>query len=76
MNLGNVLRFTIRFSPPEEAVKASLDGLRHRIEEKVIPWMSWLTPARALAQIREFGEDAYCERIWLEDYQAKVGGST
>ena len=36
-------------------------------------WMSYLTPERALAQLRRHGEGAGRETIWIADYESFLG---
>lgn len=34
-----------------------------------------LSPMEALRQLNDYGEDAWCERLWNDDYENFLGGS-
>jgi hypothetical protein len=44
--------------------------MRDQVTEYGMAWMERLTPAEALNELKRYGENAYCERIWIEDYEA------
>ena len=67
-NLGHWKYDSIHFGDLTDACE-TLSELRDRITQFGIVWMEHLTPAEALSQIRRHGEDAYCEKIWIEDYE-------
>jgi hypothetical protein len=79
INLGPRTYDTIEFGKLSGAIPILVD-MRQRIIDLGLRWMEYLTPAEALAQIRKYGEDAYCERIWIEDYgtflDAKAGAQS
>jgi hypothetical protein len=68
-NLGHWKYDTIRFGDLTDATPP-LDDIRYRITSYGIAWMDRLTPAEALNQLKRNGEEAYCEKIWIEDYEA------
>jgi hypothetical protein len=68
-NLGHWKYDTIRFGDLTDAT-SRLDDMRHQIAEYGMAWMERLNPAEALNQLKRYGEDAYCEKIWIEDYEA------
>jgi hypothetical protein len=49
-------------------VKKGLRDLVRLVEKRVLPWTNSLTPETELAQILKFGEQAWCEKRWIEDY--------
>jgi hypothetical protein len=68
INLGPREYDTIHFGDLSDA-GGILENMRDRIVHSGLGWMEYLTPAEALRQVKRYGEDAYCERIWIEDYQ-------
>lgn len=40
-----------------------------------LPWARTIVPARAMSEIRKNGEDAWCERLWLDDYGAFIASA-
>jgi hypothetical protein len=56
----------------EASVGRKLDQLVSSVENQYLPWARALSPTVAKAEITEFGEDAWCERMWLEDYDARL----
>lgn len=69
-NLGKwkVDRYCFESRTRQEVQK---DLTRHKdtLINKVLPWSSRLTPFVAAEQIRKYGEDAWCEKRWIEDYE-------
>ena len=53
-----------------EAVERELVILRSVLQEFVPAFQEFFTPEEAVRQLRRNGEGAYCERIWIEDYEA------
>ena len=51
-------------------VSGTLSRMTRRVTRFGRQWMDYLTPERALTEIRRHGEDAYCERLWMEDYES------
>ena len=47
-----------------------LQGMKEKVTTCGLVWMDRLSPITALAQLRNHGENAYCEKTWIEDYQA------
>jgi len=74
MNLGPREYDTVLFDELTDS-SAILSGMREKITHSGLPWMEYLTPAESLKQVRTYGEDAYCEKIWIEDYEAFVNGT-
>ena len=68
-NLGHWKYDTIKFGDLTDAT-LHLGDMLDQINKYGTAWMERLTPAESLRQIKRYGEDAYCERIWVEDYEA------
>ena len=68
INLGPREYDTVIFGELADA-SAILSSMREKITDSGLAWMKCLTPAEALRQVRKHGEDAYCEKIWIEDYE-------
>jgi len=73
INLGPREYDTVLFGELTDA-SAILSGMREKITNSGFAWMEYLTAAEALKQVRRHGEDAYCEKIWIEDYEAFLNG--
>jgi hypothetical protein len=73
INLGPRKYDTIRFGQMSDASEILLD-MTHRITRRGLAWMEHLAPPTALEQVKKFGENAYCEKIWIEDYEAFLHG--
>ena len=73
INLGPRKYDTIRFGEMSDASEI-LQDMTHRITRSGLAWMEHLTPPTALEQVKKFGENAYCERIWIEDYETFLHG--
>jgi hypothetical protein len=54
----------------KDQVRARLAALRSVVVGQILPWADTLTAAGELDEIRRFGEGAWCELRWIEDYQA------
>jgi hypothetical protein len=50
-------------------LSASLRKLRTAVIKRVLPWTQSLTAEGELSQIKRFGENAWCEQRWIEDYE-------
>lgn len=73
MNLGNWPRDRIEFNETEsDAVRGRLERLVDRLAGVVVPWVDSMSPEAAADQIATYGEDAWCERRWLEDYDKRL----
>jgi hypothetical protein len=68
-NLGHWKYDTIGFGDLSDATNR-LEHMRDQISDYSVAWMDRLTPEAALRQIERHGEDAYCEKLWIEDYQS------
>jgi hypothetical protein len=55
----------------ESSVRQKLDRIAAHIENRFLPWAKTLPLATAKSEIEQFGEDAWCERMWIEDYAAR-----
>ena len=55
----------------ETLIHQKLDRIAAHIEDRVLPWAKTLTLAKAKAEIEQYGEGAWCERMWIEDYAAQ-----
>jgi hypothetical protein len=67
-NLGHWKYDTVRFGDLTDA-SALLADMRNQVTEYGMVWMERLTPAEALNQLKRHSEGAYCEKIWIEDYE-------
>ena len=45
-----------------------IDDLAEVIADHVLPWATSLSPRLAKSEIDTHGEDAWCERMWIDDY--------
>lgn len=50
-------------------LSAHLKKLRTTVLKRILPWTQSLTEVGELSQIKRFGENAWCERRWIEDYE-------
>lgn len=50
-------------------VRMRLQELTKIVEKRVLPWARTLTEKNELEQIRKHGEQAWCERRWIKDYE-------
>lgn len=53
-----------------ENVRQSLRSLRELVKSRVLPWANSITEDGELAQIIKYGEQAWCEKRWTEDYKS------
>ncbi len=53
---------------PQPAVIQQLEQLGALIETRFLPWADAMTPRRAAELISKHSENAWIERLWLEDY--------
>ena len=49
------------------AVQQELRQISTAIGVRLLPWAGALTPTAVEEQLRKFGENAWCERMWIED---------
>ena len=76
MNLGRWPRHSYCFEGVDpKVVRRDLTFLKDLLVDKVVPWASQMTPDIVAAQIKKHGEGAWCERRWLEDYDAHLSAS-
>ena len=54
---------------PVSMLRRQLGEVRFTILERAVPWARALSPRRANDEIRKHGEEAWIERIWLQDYE-------
>ena len=59
----------------ERDVHAWCDRISDDIVNIFVPWVEAFTPERAAIEMRQRGEDAWCERNWLEDYAAHAAAA-
>jgi hypothetical protein len=52
-----------------KAIAAKLTDITQLILGGFVPWAVSLTPERVCAEIRQYGTNAWCEKLWIEDYQ-------
>jgi hypothetical protein len=67
-NLGHWPEDKIEFGE-DRIVKSKIEGIRDSILLLGSQWLKVLKPETAYHQILQYGESAYCEKIWLEDYK-------
>lgn len=46
-----------------------LRKFRYSVEKRIVPWADSLSPEDEMKQIKRFGEQAWCEQRWIEDYE-------
>lgn len=69
-NSGRWRIHDINYSKADAAkLSAHLKKLRTTVTKRVLPWVNSLTEEGELSQIKRFGENAWCERRWIEDYE-------
>jgi hypothetical protein len=71
MNL-NFETESIDYSESDSAVVDRLVSLRTQMIHNHLPSAKKLSPSRALYQIRQNGEDAWIEALWIEDYEHHI----
>jgi hypothetical protein len=72
-NLGHWEYDRIEYGNDDEpTVRETLVRLRNLLLGPAIEWATELSPERGLAELREFGEGAWCERLWTEDYEVRL----
>jgi hypothetical protein len=54
-----------------KAGAAKLIEITQLILGEFVPWAASLTPERACAEIQRYGSNAWCEKLWIEDYQKR-----
>jgi len=54
---------------PGQETDRRLQAIQDSLRLFVPLFQDYFTPQEALRQIERFGENAYCEKIWLEDYR-------
>lgn len=59
----------------EKAVRKRLRKMKGLVETRILPWTNTLTEHSELSQISKFGEQAWCEKRWVEDYRTHVCNS-
>jgi hypothetical protein len=63
----------LRFADEDEStVHDRLEDLAHLLTGPVVQWAGTLTPQKALRELRARSSDAWCERIWIEDYESHL----
>jgi hypothetical protein len=72
-NLGHWPEEKIEFGKDFGGV-AKIESIRNAILSSGQKWLKFLKPQEAYNQILKYGESAYCEKIWLEDYKIHIGG--
>ncbi len=50
-----------------DAVSQDLKKIRSAVVERVLPWAGALTAAALKEELLTLGENAWCERMWIED---------
>jgi hypothetical protein len=67
-NLGHWPQDKIQFGTAKD-VTSELQRMRDSVRLVGMSWLRFLDPTEAHRQISQYGESAYCEKIWLEDYE-------
>jgi hypothetical protein len=57
---------------PHEAVRKHLRKMKKLVEIRILPWVNTLTEDTELFQISRYGEQMWCEKRWIEDYEAFI----
>ena len=52
----------------EDSVVEKLDRIAEHVEVHFLPWAMTIPLAQAKSEIELHGENAWCERMWIEDY--------
>jgi len=52
----------------EHSLRQKLDRIAAHIEDRFLPWAEKLSLESAMSEIERHGENAWCERMWIEDY--------
>ncbi|WP_371226248.1 hypothetical protein [Roseovarius sp. 2305UL8-3] len=69
-NLGRWRIHTLNYSEADaRIVSECLGKLAVIVTKRILPWVNSRTEAEELSQIRKFGENAWCEKRWIEDYE-------
>ena len=50
-------------------IAVQLERLVTTVTKRILPWAQSLTEMGELSQIKEFGENAWCEKRWIQDYE-------
>jgi hypothetical protein len=61
----------------DESVIEKLNRISEHVEVHFLPWAKAIPLAQAKSEIERHGENAWCERMWIEDYSehlARNGG--
>ena len=56
----------------ESIVVQKLDRIASFVEDSFLPWAQIMPLVKARSEIEKNGEDAWCERLWIEDYTARL----
>lgn len=73
MNLGNWPRDDFPYADRNaEDVAQRLEHTLEKVRSRIVPWATSRTAREELDQIRRYGEDAWCERRWIEDYKGYI----
>jgi hypothetical protein len=70
-NLAHWPKDEIEFGKDNNA-RAKIENIRDIILAACPQWLKFLEPKEAYRQISQYGESAYCEKIWLEDYERHI----
>ncbi len=52
-----------------EAVTKDLRKMKRLVETRILPWVASVTEDSELSQIVKYGEQAWCEDRWIDDYR-------
>jgi hypothetical protein len=57
-------------------VSSELREMADFIADRFVPWARSMTSSVAKAQLQKFGTNMWCEKIWIEDYDAYLKANT
>ncbi len=73
MNLGHWQYDQIEYATTTQAsLRHQLTALRHLLADIVPMWARSLSPGAVLQQLQSSGENAWCERLWMDDYRSRM----
>ena len=55
-----------------DAVRKRLRKMRDLVKTRILPWVNSLTEDSELSQITRYGEQAWCEKRWIDDYRSHI----
>ena len=75
-NLGHWEHDRLEYGEQDErTTREAVDRLLQLLVKPATEWAAMLSPERGLADLQHLGEGAWCERLWIEDYEARLANS-